>query len=87
LFSNRAVFWLTHGGIDQKRLIVATAGSNPTLTAKKLSIDAAYPFSILERNRENSDWRAIINEVRTFFTRDSGLVVPLLPEPDLRLAA
>jgi hypothetical protein len=27
LFSNRAIFWLTHGTIDEKRLILATVGS------------------------------------------------------------
>jgi site-specific DNA recombinase len=85
LFSNRAAFWLTHGGIDERRLIVATAGSNPTLMAKKLSINAAYPFSILENARHNSDWWATVREVRTFFSKDRGIHIPLLPEPDSKL--
>jgi hypothetical protein len=81
LFSNRAVFWLTHGGVDEKRLIVATVGSNPTLMSKKLSIDAAYPFSLFDGPRKSSDWWATVREVRTFFTRESGLAIPLLPDP------
>jgi DNA invertase Pin-like site-specific DNA recombinase len=87
LFSNRAAFWLTHGGVDEKRLIVATVGSNPTLMAKKLSIDGAYPFTLVENSRKSSDWWTIVNDVRTFFTRESGVVIPLLPEPDSKMAA
>jgi hypothetical protein len=33
LFSNRAKFWLLHGNIDEKRLILQTVGSNPTQVA------------------------------------------------------
>ena len=37
LFSNRAVFWLTHGTTTEKRLILSTIGSNLTVKAKKLN--------------------------------------------------
>jgi DNA invertase Pin-like site-specific DNA recombinase len=87
LFSNRAVFWLTHGDIDEKRLILATVSSNPTLVSKNLSIDAAYPFSLLDQPHKSSDWWAIVNEVRTFFQHESGIVIPLLPEPVLPLGS
>lgn len=87
LFSNRAIFWLTHGGVDEKRLILATVGSNPILKSKKLSIDARYPFSILDKPRESSDWWAIVNDVRTFFLTNSGFVIPLLPDPEVQAAA
>jgi DNA invertase Pin-like site-specific DNA recombinase len=83
LFSNRAVFWLTHGTTDEKRLILATVGSNPTLSAKKLNIDAAKPFQILQTCEATSVWSAIVNDVRTFFRENPAFEIPLLPEPSL----
>jgi hypothetical protein len=64
LFSNRAVFWLAHGTASEKRLILSTVGSNLTIKAKKLSIDARKPFQILQRSRSISTWCARINEVK-----------------------
>jgi hypothetical protein len=89
LFSNRAIFWLTHGSISEKRLIVATAGSNPTLTAKKLSIGAKNPFLILQTPHHIRDWWTIVNDVRTFFREEPDFAIPLLPEPssEITLAA
>jgi hypothetical protein len=73
--------------VDEKRLILATVGSNPILKSKKLSIDTRYPFSILDKPRESSDWWAIVNDVRTFFLTNSGFVIPLLPDPEVQAAA
>lgn len=81
LFSNRAIFWLTHGGIDEKRLILATVGSNPSLRSKKLNINARNPFTVLDKPRESSDWWAIINEVRTFFEKNPTVFISSLSEP------
>lgn len=84
LFSNRAVFWLVHGTPSEKRLILSTVGSNLTIKAKQLSIDARKPFQILQRSRSISTWCARINDVRTFF-RGGGADVstpPLEPIPD-----
>jgi hypothetical protein len=83
LFSNRAVFWLTHGSPEDKRLILSTVGSNPTLKAKKLSIGAAKPFQILQKERSTRAWSAIVNDVRTFFRENPEFEIPLLPEPSL----
>jgi DNA invertase Pin-like site-specific DNA recombinase len=79
-FNNRAVFWLTHGGINEQRLILATAGSNPLLMSKKLSIDAHNPFLILQKPRTACDWSRLVNDVRTFFLQNPGFEIPLLPE-------
>lgn len=81
LFSNRAVFWLTHGSTSEKRLILATVGSNPTLMSKKLSIDARNPFTLLLQPRKNSHWWAIVNDVRTFFRQQPDFEFPPLPNP------
>jgi hypothetical protein len=81
LFSNRAIFWLTHGSISEKRLILATVGSNPTLTAKKLSIGAKNPFLILQKTDSSRDWWTIVRDVRTFFRQEPDFVIPLLPDP------
>jgi hypothetical protein len=82
LFSNRAIFWLTHGGLSERRLILATVGSNPTLMSKKLNIHACYPFMLLAKPRDSCDWWAIVNDVRTFFLENPDVEIPLLPEPD-----
>jgi site-specific DNA recombinase len=82
-FSHRAVFWLAHGTVSEKRLILSTVGSNPTLRARKLSIDAKKPFLILQRRGSFCNWSAIVNDVRTFFTANPEFVIPELPEPSL----
>jgi len=85
LFSNRAAFWLTHGTLQEKRLIVSTVGSNLSLMAKKLSIDAKKPFSVLQKYGQIRNWCTIVNDVRTFFRAESGIIIPLLPDPNQRL--
>lgn len=85
LFSNRAIFWLVHGTIDQKRLILATVGSNLTIKAKELKIDAKKPFRQIAEKRSISDLQAIVNDVRTFFLEEPDCVIPVLPEPDHEL--
>ena len=80
-FSNRAVFWLTHGTVLEKRLILSTIGSNLTVTAKKLNIDARKPFEILKERSGISTWCAIINDVRTFFRENPEIMIPELPKP------
>jgi len=83
LFSNRAVFWLTHGTASEKRLILSTVGSNLTLKAKKLNISAAKPFLTVQQHHSVCNWSAIVNDVRTFFRTEPGFVIPVLPDPSL----
>jgi site-specific DNA recombinase len=85
LFSNRAIFWLTHGSINERRLILATTGSNPTLASKNLSIHAKNPFRLFQKRGSSRDWWTIVNDVRTFFREEPDFVIPLLPEPDTEL--
>jgi site-specific DNA recombinase len=83
LFSNRAVFWLTHGNPSEKRLIISTVGSHLSLRSKQLSIDAKKPFQILqERGSLSTLWR-VVNDVRTFFSAEPDFEIPELPEPVL----
>jgi site-specific DNA recombinase len=44
LARSKAVEWFRRGTSRDKRLILKTVGSNPTLSGKKLSIQAAKPF-------------------------------------------
>ena len=81
LFSNRAVFWLTHGTAEEKRLILSTVGSNLTVSDKKISIDAKEPFQIIQETVPGRNWCAIVNDVRTLFEKNPGIVIPLLAEP------
>ena len=85
LFSNRAIFWFTHGSVHEKRQILATLGSNLSLNAKKLSIDAKKPFRLLAKTREFRPWWTIVNDVRTFFEENPDVTIPLLPLPEGRL--
>ena len=81
LFSNRVVFWLAHGTITEKRLILSTVGSNFMLKAKKLNIDAKKPFVAVQQRHSFSNWSALLNDVRTLFTEEPDFVIPALPEP------
>ena len=85
LFSNRAVFWLTHGTAHEKRLILATVGSNLSLSGKKLSIDARKPFELLRNNGDFRDWLTIAGDVGTFFRENPDMSIPTLPRPKDRL--
>lgn len=80
LFNNRAVFWLTHGSVSEKRLIVATTGSNPTLIDKKLSISARNPYLLFRKTRVTCDLSSLVNDVRTFFMKHPEFEIPRLPE-------
>jgi hypothetical protein len=44
-FSKSAADWFARGDAEAKRLIVKNVGSNFSLAGKKLSIQAAFPFS------------------------------------------
>ena len=80
-FSNRAVFWLSHGTLAEKRLILSTIGSNLTVAAKKLNIDARKPFTILQERTGVSTWCTIVNDVRAFFCENPEISIPLLRKP------
>ena len=83
LFSNRAVFWLTHGSISEKRLILSTVGSHLSLKGNKLNIDAKEPFQILQERGSISSWWRVVNDVRTFFKANPTFEIPELSEPPL----
>jgi site-specific DNA recombinase len=81
LFSNRAVFWLAHGGVAEKRLILNTVGSNHTLAAKEINISARNPFLVLQRRGDFCNWSGVVNDVRTYFTQE---VSPDFTIPELK---
>jgi site-specific DNA recombinase len=67
-FSKCAVPWLLHGDDETKRVIVQTVVSNPTLTDKKVNMEATKPFTALAGTGDISDWSAKLNEVRRLIT-------------------
>ena len=87
LFSNRAKFWLVHGENNERRLILSTVGSNLLLRDKKLTLDAKKPFRILRERASFPDLLRVVNDVRTFFQEEPDFSIPLLPEPDTKIAA
>lgn len=65
-FSNQAVDWFEAGDEAARRLIVETVGSNLSLTDKRLSIEAAKPFSLMAEISECLSQRGVDDNVRTF---------------------
>ena len=86
LFSNRAKFWLVHGENNERRLILSTVGWNLLLKDKKLTVDAKKPFRILRERASFPDLLSVVNDVRTFFQEEPGFPIPLLPEPNTKIA-
>ncbi len=70
---NMALEWFKHGDIEMKKLILETIGSNPTLTAKKLNIEARKPFQRRLKNERISQVRAFIDNIRTDLFNDEEL--------------
>ncbi len=64
-FSGLALVWFLTGGDEDRRLIVQTAGSNPQLIDKKISIQAAKPFRELGDFAQCPDVRRDVDDVRT----------------------
>ena len=64
-YRNRAISWLSTDDEDAKRLILRSAGSNPTLKDKILNVSAIKPFRSIGRNPSFSDLLAFINDIRT----------------------
>jgi site-specific DNA recombinase len=87
LFNNRAVFWLLHGTAAEKRLILSTVGSNPTVLSRKLNISARNPYLILRGPHPICEMQSLVNDVRTFFLEHPEVEVPLLPDIPSSLGA
>ncbi len=77
--------WFRNGGVGTKRLILETVGSNPTLSGRKLNIQAAFPFttlmnlanspSLLARCHEDRTLGVVrqeLDEIRAWFETESG---------------
>jgi hypothetical protein len=63
---NKAIFLFSRGDDATKRLLFETVASNPLLTSKKLSVQAALPFRLtpdFENRLAMCAWR---DEIRTF---------------------
>lgn len=83
-FANRAIFQFLHGTNAEKRMILATIGSNLSLRDKKLSIEAKKPFEILRQSVHFSSLSTCVGDVRTFFVKEPGPTIPELPDPKTR---
>jgi hypothetical protein len=64
-FSNRAADWFAVGDATTKRKIFETTCSNPALSGKILSVEAAKPFSVAAQYASRPSRRGVIEEVRT----------------------
>src|SRR6202171_5157514 len=65
LFNVRALKWFDDGDGATRRLLIEAAGSNPTLRAGKLKIDAAFPFRRYENSADIRQLCTVLNDVRT----------------------
>lgn len=64
-FSVEAANCFRNGDYAAKRQVVEIAGSNPTLTDKTLSIQAAKPFELLASFGNSPDQLASVDDIRT----------------------
>ncbi|MCW2114434.1 recombinase family protein [Bradyrhizobium elkanii] len=64
-FSNRAADWFLAGDDRSKRLILETVGSNPTLTRKRLRIEAKKPFALVHKTPDLRALLGVDDDVRT----------------------
>jgi len=69
-FSNYAAFWFENGDDDLRRLILKTTCSNPTLSNKILSIDAAKWLSLIRHLVRCRVVRGYLDTVRTLIGTD-----------------
>jgi hypothetical protein len=75
---NKAVSWFNAGGLGDQRLILETAGSNLSLKAKILSIEARNPFYALPKNASVPLLLAFIDDVRRLLAaKDPELLLVL----------
>ncbi len=66
-------------GMDEKRVILETLGSNLLLKDKKLRFEPVAPYCYLSNTSQIANWRATVNDVRTFFLSQAGdFMVPQL---------
>ncbi|MGE0356500.1 MAG: recombinase family protein [Burkholderiales bacterium] len=63
--STMATEWFRVGSDDVKRLIAHTVSSNPTLKGKKLSVEAAFPFKVMQVVSPYRVWCGFVEDVRT----------------------
>lgn len=64
-FSDKAVEYFRRGNNEQKRLILKTTSSNPTLSDQILNIEARKPFVQWGQNTTKSEMRRFTLDVRT----------------------
>jgi DNA invertase Pin-like site-specific DNA recombinase len=71
-FSVLAADWFSRGSDDEKRIILKTTSSNPTLTDKIVSIQAAKPFIETQKMVECLRQRGDVDDVRTHLASIAG---------------
>jgi hypothetical protein len=70
-FNKLAVFWFESGNAEQKRLVLASVGSNLTISNKILSIQAAEPFGQVPKKADILQLCALVDDVRELSRKDT----------------
>ena len=73
-FSNRAAGWFSCGDDESKRLILETVGSNLSLTARMLNVEARKPFASLTKSKTLPYQLGVGDDVRTNNTKHDMLM-------------
>jgi len=66
-FNDRALFWYTIGDSEAKWQISRAMSSNLILRDKKVSIEAADPFTLIKKNADRSMLCAALDRIRTLY--------------------
>jgi hypothetical protein len=77
-FSRRALDWFRAGDSETKRLILECLGSNPTLTGKILSIQAAKPFSTAANIETIPKLLGVVEDIRTLYAENDPHLLKVL---------
>jgi site-specific DNA recombinase len=65
-FAHNLIYRFKNGSLDEKRIILEKVGSNRLLHDMKFSFEPVKPYCFFANSSENSDWRGIVEDVRTF---------------------
>lgn len=63
---------LKNGTVEEKKLILEKVGSNRVLKDRKLFLEPVAPYSYFVKSSNLSDWRGIVEDVRTFCGNTTG---------------
>lgn len=79
-FGSRAAAWFMAGDDTLRKRILKTVGSNLSLRDRKLSVEAAFPYSIQHESTRFRTLCGLVNDVRTRYINRDPTLLKLIEE-------